>query len=479
MNQAVASLGSWKSTSVAYQWPTPWTRKGVLDWFRHWLKYSTGNAGHSSVYASHVATLATYNLVNDQQAPTLSGYEGAVESIAPSSVQTGPDGSGYYLRAQLQHDLYYDPDMYYCEMALLQQAQQGGMSEFMEFYLCNVFGGTSGSAKLHWPLAAWAGQPAGYGDGTGTTTIGCIGTIDGVNPVGTLVTKSSGWTTASASPRQRRRPTAGSAGLDGQLQSDHRDAAQLAAVSAAGRRSRRPAPPRSGRPGLTAASAASRCRTSRRSTGERRNSGPGNGTGGSSGGGPGLSTQGRVNAAAGIISITPGPLAVKVAANVVVTVVFAQSMNASTITTTNFTLTSLASGAIAGLLPIRRARSPRRSRRRPCSARTPTQSHSRTRSSPRPRGDLHDELLIPGRSGHQLRTGPPVVPRPLEASMSRDRDVRNAIQSTLVATGAFDAVWIWGLPENQGEPASQAPRRRSSRRPARRTTGGTRSRAAV
>ncbi len=39
--------------------------------------------------------------------------------------------------------------------------------------------------------------------------------------------------------------------------------------------------------------------------------------------------------------------------------------------------------------------------------------------------------------------------------MSRDRDVRNAIQSTLVATGAFDAVWIWGLPENQGEPASQ------------------------
>jgi hypothetical protein len=37
----------------------------------------------------------------------------------------------------------------------------------------------------------------------------------------------------------------------------------------------------------------------------------------------------------------------------------------------------------------------------------------------------------------------------------RDRDVRNAIQSTLLATGAFDGVWIWGLPENYGTGASQ------------------------
>jgi len=34
--------------------------------------------------------------------------------------------------------------------------------------------------------------------------------------------------------------------------------------------------------------------------------------------------------------------------------------------------------------------------------------------------------------------------------VSRDRDVRNAIQSALVETGAFDAVWIWGLPEDYG-----------------------------
>lgn len=32
----------------------------------------------------------------------------------------------------------------------------------------------------------------------------------------------------------------------------------------------------------------------------------------------------------------------------------------------------------------------------------------------------------------------------------RDRDVRNAIHDALVATGAFDGVWIWGLPEDFG-----------------------------
>ena len=37
----------------------------------------------------------------------------------------------------------------------------------------------------------------------------------------------------------------------------------------------------------------------------------------------------------------------------------------------------------------------------------------------------------------------------------RDRDVRNAIQSTLAATGAFDGVWIWGLPEDYGTGSSQ------------------------
>ena len=40
--------------------------------------------------------------------------------------------------------------------------------------------------------------------------------------------------------------------------------------------------------------------------------------------------------------------------------------------------------------------------------------------------------------------------------MSRERDVRNAIQSALQATGAFDGVFDWGLPEDYGSGASNA-----------------------
>jgi hypothetical protein len=38
----------------------------------------------------------------------------------------------------------------------------------------------------------------------------------------------------------------------------------------------------------------------------------------------------------------------------------------------------------------------------------------------------------------------------------RDRDVRNAMQAALVATGAFDGVFVWGLPEDYGSGASNA-----------------------
>ena len=37
----------------------------------------------------------------------------------------------------------------------------------------------------------------------------------------------------------------------------------------------------------------------------------------------------------------------------------------------------------------------------------------------------------------------------------RDRDVRTAIHDALLATGAFDGVWIWGLPEDYGTGSSQ------------------------
>lgn len=38
----------------------------------------------------------------------------------------------------------------------------------------------------------------------------------------------------------------------------------------------------------------------------------------------------------------------------------------------------------------------------------------------------------------------------------RDRDVRNAIQAALKATGAFDNVYLWGFPEEYGSGASQS-----------------------
>ena len=37
----------------------------------------------------------------------------------------------------------------------------------------------------------------------------------------------------------------------------------------------------------------------------------------------------------------------------------------------------------------------------------------------------------------------------------RDRDVRNAIQAALTATGAFNAVHVWGLPEDYGSGSSE------------------------
>lgn len=40
--------------------------------------------------------------------------------------------------------------------------------------------------------------------------------------------------------------------------------------------------------------------------------------------------------------------------------------------------------------------------------------------------------------------------------MSRDRDVRLAIQTALMDTNAFDGVYLWGLPENWGTGASAA-----------------------
>jgi hypothetical protein len=39
-------------------------------------------------------------------------------------------------------------------------------------------------------------------------------------------------------------------------------------------------------------------------------------------------------------------------------------------------------------------------------------------------------------------------------NMARDREVRNAIQTALIQTGAFDFIWMWGMPEDYGSGSS-------------------------
>ena len=51
----------------------------------------------------------------------------------------------------------------------------------------------------------------------------------------------------------------------------------------------------------------------------------------------------------------------------------------------------------------------------------------------------------------------------------RDRDVRNAIQAALTATNAFNAVHVWGLPEDYGSGSSE---QAAADRPADQPAGG-------
>ena len=209
---AAASLASGHATSIAYGWPTPWTRPALLDFYRHWIKYTTYYNGPAGTFASQQAAIAFYNLVGGQSTPTLMTYEGAIEDIIPGGVETGPDGSGYYLRNQLSHDVYYDPEIYYCEMALMQMCQQAGVVLYQPYSMCMPLtgvGGTDGGDSALWGLTTWAGQPAGRGDGSGTTTVGTVGPTDGVNPAGTAITNKfwidtgSAQHLANASPRMQ------------------------------------------------------------------------------------------------------------------------------------------------------------------------------------------------------------------------------------------------------------------------------------
>ena len=351
MKLAAASLASGWSTSIANGWPTPWTRPALLDYYRHWIKYNSQYNGPGGYFAQHLAAINSYNLQNGQSAPTLIGYEGSVQTVIPSNVETGADGSGYYLRNQLSHDVYYDPEIYNSDMAIFQMSQQGGMAESMPTCMCLELGdsgSTDGATRaalgyrdVGWP-AGRPGRRQRHHDGRqrGNRRRGPADRHRGHERV---LDRHR----FSASPDQRFRPDASLARLGGRLGTVHRDAAQLAAGAGQARRNRPPGPARQGERGplplgrQTAAGVhPAHGRMTRVRTGEldrrlRR-------------GRAGLSTRGRVNASAGIISITPGPLAQNVAAGATVSVVFAQAMNAATITTTSFTVTGAGTGPVAG-----------------------------------------------------------------------------------------------------------------------------------
>ncbi len=185
--QAFASLGSFNSTSKDYLSAAPWSRQAALGLWRHWCKYSQRYNGPTGGFAPQFTSLAAYNLVGGQAAPVLHGYEGGVQQLVPPGIDTGTLG-GFYLGNQVSHDLFYDPDSALCVDAVLQMCQQGGMVllEYLSMCLRTVSNGAD--VPFVWGLAGWSGQPAGLGDGSGTTTVGTVGPVDGVNPAGTPIT---------------------------------------------------------------------------------------------------------------------------------------------------------------------------------------------------------------------------------------------------------------------------------------------------
>ena len=172
---ACASLASGHLTSAAYGCPSPWSRRQYLEFYRHFIKYNTVLPGQ---IAANIAAAATYVPVGSQPVgfvPALIGYEGSLQTISNfnvSQVAGGnqiPEASGYYLANSIAHDCYYDPEIYWCDMAAFQMNQQAGMAQFNCLSLCMPLagGGAAWNAAIYlWGYCLWHGQPSGRGDGT-------------------------------------------------------------------------------------------------------------------------------------------------------------------------------------------------------------------------------------------------------------------------------------------------------------------------
>ena len=184
-----ASVATGWSTSIANGSPIPWSRAAASDYLRHYFVYNTQLYGPNSYYATHIAKFAAYTGPGQL---VLWGYEGGIESIVPPGVETGKDQNGFWLRAQLTHDLYYDKNFYDVNTAGYLVSQQGGMQHLETSTLCTIAAGApdglpDSAGCAVWGNTTWIGQPAGLGDGSGVST----GFFDGTgtwNPPGTAVT---------------------------------------------------------------------------------------------------------------------------------------------------------------------------------------------------------------------------------------------------------------------------------------------------
>jgi hypothetical protein len=166
------------TSSIAYLYPYPWTRKALHDWYRHYIKYHSYPQGSFGRRNVHVGYCNQYVALPSQPAgykPYITAYEGGPVSAVPSAGAAAVVESGGYLTDRLNHDMEFDPDMYYTEMAHLQLTQQGSFERIHLYNLCMLTDSSGSADTLHsifFGATSWSGMPAGRGDGSGITTPG-------------------------------------------------------------------------------------------------------------------------------------------------------------------------------------------------------------------------------------------------------------------------------------------------------------------
>ena len=158
------------SAAVASHWPTsiaygtsPWSKAALADVLRHMTLYNP------LTLSNHLAQQKVLNSYLGTTIPLLVAYEGSLQTIIPTGVETGPDPAGYYLRNALSIDLYYDPNFYDVEQAFELSCQYQGFSLFNMFDSGVEFqntGNADGNESDSWSYGIYHAQPTGRGDGS-------------------------------------------------------------------------------------------------------------------------------------------------------------------------------------------------------------------------------------------------------------------------------------------------------------------------